>query len=109
MDRSGHYTRYASGGVLAASLATMALPRIAGHTTLFVVMALFGALTGITFVAVSVDAARRISGHARAHVRAGRLVDAPRRYAGAAEGPAGRSAIAYITTTPDTKVSPATR
>jgi MFS family permease len=54
IDRTGRCAAYAVGGVLVASGVTALLPHAADRTTLLVLVAIFGTVSGIAFVAVSV-------------------------------------------------------
>ncbi|MGH7277260.1 MAG: MFS transporter, partial [Candidatus Rokuibacteriota bacterium] len=54
VDRTGRAAPYALGGVLAASVATALLPQVASHALLLVLVAVFGAVSGIAFVAIGV-------------------------------------------------------
>jgi MFS family permease len=54
LDRTGRSSLYAVGGVLLASAATALLPHVRGHTGVLVLVALFGAASGVAFVAISV-------------------------------------------------------
>jgi MFS family permease len=61
VDRTGRYSVYAIAGVVAASLATGLLPHVGGQTTLLVLVAVFGAVSGAAFVAISVGLAASTS------------------------------------------------
>jgi MFS family permease len=54
VDRTGRSASCAILGVLVASVATIVLPHVDGQTTLLVLVAVFGAVSGIAFVAVGV-------------------------------------------------------
>jgi predicted MFS family arabinose efflux permease len=54
VDRTDHSSRRAAAGILGASLVTAMLPRIGSHVMLLAVVALFGAVSGMAFVAISV-------------------------------------------------------
>jgi predicted MFS family arabinose efflux permease len=57
VDRSGRSSPYAIGGILAASLLTVLLPHANDQATLLTLVAVFGGLSGIAFVAISVGLA----------------------------------------------------
>jgi predicted MFS family arabinose efflux permease len=54
IDRTGRCASYAVGGILVACGVTALLPYVADRTTLLVLVAVFGAVSGLAFVAVSV-------------------------------------------------------
>ncbi len=54
VDRTGRPVPCASIGVLLASLATMILPQVGGQMALLLLVAVFGAASGVAFVAVGV-------------------------------------------------------
>lgn len=54
VDRTGRPAPCAIAGALVASVATMVLPHVGGQTALFVLVAVFGAVSGVAFVAVGV-------------------------------------------------------
>jgi MFS family permease len=53
VDRGGRASAYAIGGILAASLVTVGLPHANDQATLLSLVAVFGGLSGIAFVAIS--------------------------------------------------------
>jgi predicted MFS family arabinose efflux permease len=53
IDRTGRCAPYAIGGILVASGVTALLPHIAGRAALLALVAVFGAVSGIAFVAIS--------------------------------------------------------
>jgi predicted MFS family arabinose efflux permease len=53
IDRTGWCAPYAIGGILVASGVTALLPHLAGRAALLVLVAVFGAVSGIAFVAIS--------------------------------------------------------
>jgi MFS family permease len=57
VDRTGRPAPCAIGGVLVASLATIVLPHVGGQTPLLLLVAVFGGVSGIAFVAVGVGLA----------------------------------------------------
>ena len=57
VDRSARSAPYAIGGILAASLITALLPHANDQVTLLCLVAVFGGLSGIAFVAISVGLA----------------------------------------------------
>ena len=57
VDRSGRPAPYAISGILAASLITALLPHANDQVTLLTLVAVFGGLSGIAFVAISVGLA----------------------------------------------------
>jgi len=57
VDRSGRSAPYAISGILAASLITALLPHANDQVTLLTLVAVFGGLSGIAFVAISVGLA----------------------------------------------------
>ncbi len=57
VDRSGRSSPYAIGGILAASLVTALLPHANDQATLLTLVAVFGGLSRIAFVAISVGLA----------------------------------------------------
>jgi MFS family permease len=57
VDRTGRCSAYAIAGVLLASVATALVPHVSGQATLLALIALFGAVSGIAFVAISVGLA----------------------------------------------------
>jgi len=71
VDRTGRSSPYALGGVLAASLATALLPHAVGHTTLLALVAVFGAVSGMAFVAIGVALAASTTPAARGLVMGG--------------------------------------
>jgi MFS family permease len=71
VDRSGRCSLYAIGGVVAASLATGLLPHVRDHTTLLVLVAVFGAVSGAAFVAISVGLAASTTSATRGLVMGG--------------------------------------
>jgi predicted MFS family arabinose efflux permease len=54
IDRTGRCAPYAIGGILTASGVTALLPHLAGWAPLLALVAVFGAVSGIAFVAISV-------------------------------------------------------
>jgi predicted MFS family arabinose efflux permease len=54
VDRTGRRAPYAVAGILVAAAATATLPLITGQTALLVLVAVFGGVSGVAFVAVSV-------------------------------------------------------
>jgi MFS family permease len=58
IDRSGRCAPYAFGGMLIASAATALIPHVRDHDALLTLVGLFGAVSGIGFVAISVDLTR---------------------------------------------------
>jgi MFS family permease len=54
VDRTGRPAPCAIAGALVASVATMTLPHVGGQTALLLLVAVFGAVSGIAFVAVGV-------------------------------------------------------
>jgi predicted MFS family arabinose efflux permease len=71
VDRTGRCAPYAIGGVLVASVATARLPHFDGQTILFALVAVFGAVSGIAFVAISVALAASTTPAARGIVMGG--------------------------------------
>ena len=71
VDRTGRCAVYAIGGVVAASLATGLLPHVGGLTTLLVLVAVFGAVSGAAFVAISVGLAASTTSATRGLVMGG--------------------------------------
>jgi MFS family permease len=71
VDRSGRCSVYAIGGVVVASLATGLLPHVRDHTTLLVLVAVFGAVSGAAFVAISVGLAASTTSATRGLVMGG--------------------------------------
>jgi len=71
VDRTGRCAPYAIGGVLVASVATAMLPHVGGQTILFALVAVFGAVSGIAFVAISVALAASTTPAARGIVMGG--------------------------------------
>ena len=57
VDRTGRPAPWAVIGVLVASVVTIVLPRVGGQLPLFLLMAVFGGMSGIAFVAVGVGLA----------------------------------------------------
>jgi MFS family permease len=57
VDRTGRCPLYATGGVLVAAVVTALLPHARGHAALLALSAVFGAASGLAFVAVSVGLA----------------------------------------------------
>jgi len=57
VDRTGRCSAYAIGGVLVASVATALVPHVSDQATLLALIALFGAVSGVAFVAISVGLA----------------------------------------------------
>jgi MFS family permease len=55
IDRSGRYGRYAFGGLAIGVVATVLIPHIHDLAVLLVVAAVFGAASGVAFVAISVQ------------------------------------------------------
>jgi MFS family permease len=53
IDRTGRYAPYAIGGLLAGSLATALLPLAKAPAPLLALAAVFGAVSGLAFVAIS--------------------------------------------------------
>jgi predicted MFS family arabinose efflux permease len=54
VDRTRRSTPYAIGGVLLGSLATAVLPHVTDQTALLALVAVFGAVSGMAFVAIGV-------------------------------------------------------
>jgi MFS family permease len=52
-DRTGRYAPYAVGGLLVGSLATALVPHASAAASLLVLVAVFGAVSGFAFVAIS--------------------------------------------------------
>ena len=71
VDRTGRCSPYALGGVLVASVATALLPHISGQATLLTLVAVFGAVSDIAFVAISVALAASSTPAARGLVMGG--------------------------------------
>jgi MFS family permease len=71
VDRSGRCALYAVGGVVAASLATGLLPHVGDHAALFILVAVFGAVSGAAFVAISVALAATTTAALRGLVMGG--------------------------------------
>ena len=71
VDRTGRCAPFALGGVLVASLATAFVPHVGGGPGLLVLIAAFGAVSGIAFVAVSVTLAASVPPSARGLVMGG--------------------------------------
>ncbi len=71
VDRTGRCSVYAIGGVVAASLATGLLPHVGGQTTLLVLVAVFGTVSGAAFVAISVGLAASTTSATRGLVMGG--------------------------------------
>jgi len=71
VDRTGHCSPYAIGGVLVASVATALLPHAGGQATLFALVAVFGAVSGIAGVAIGVALAASTTPAARGLVMGG--------------------------------------
>ena len=57
VDRTGRCSPYAIGGVLLASVATALVPHVSGQATLLALIAIFGAVSGVAFVAITVGLA----------------------------------------------------
>jgi MFS family permease len=71
VDRTGRCSVYAIVGVVAASLATGLLPHVRHHTTLLVLVAVFGTVSGAAFVAISVGLAASTTSATRGLVMGG--------------------------------------
>jgi MFS family permease len=71
VDRTGRCPVYAVTGVLAGCVATALLPLTAGHGALLVLVAIFGAVSGVAFVAVGVALAASTTPDARGLVMGG--------------------------------------
>ena len=71
VDRTGWCAPYAIGGVLVASVATAMLPHVDGQPILLAVVAIFGSVSGIAFVAISVALAASTTPAARGIVMGG--------------------------------------
>jgi MFS family permease len=55
IDRSGRCGLYAFGGMVFAAAVTVLIPHVRDHGTLLALVGLFGAVSGVAFVAISVD------------------------------------------------------
>jgi MFS family permease len=55
MDRSGRYRLYAVGGIAIAAAATVLIPHVDARGLLLALVALFGAVSGVAFVAIGVE------------------------------------------------------
>ena len=55
IDRSGRCGLYAFGGMVIAAAVTMLIPHVRDNGTLLALVGLFGAVSGVAFVAISVD------------------------------------------------------
>lgn len=55
MDRSGRYRLYAAGGIAIAAAVTVLLPHVEGRGLLLALVAVFGTVSGLAFVAISVE------------------------------------------------------
>jgi predicted MFS family arabinose efflux permease len=71
VDRTRRCAPFALGGVLVASLATALVPHAGGGPALLVLIAVFGAMSGVAFVAVSVALAASVPAAARGLVMGG--------------------------------------
>ena len=71
VDRTGRCAPYAIGGVLVASVATALLPHVGGQPILLALVAIFGSVSGIAFVAISVALAASTTPAARGVVMGG--------------------------------------
>jgi predicted MFS family arabinose efflux permease len=71
VDRTRRCAPFALGGVLVASLATALVPHVGGGPALLVLIAVFGAMSGVAFVAVSVALAASVPAAARGLVMGG--------------------------------------
>jgi MFS family permease len=71
LDRTGRPPLYAVGGVLLASAVTTLLPHVRGQAALLALVAIFGAASGIAFVAISVALAASAAPSARGLVMGG--------------------------------------
>ena len=71
VDRTRRCAPFALGGVLVASLATALVPHVGGGPALLMLIAVFGAVSGVAFVAVSVALAASVPAAARGLVMGG--------------------------------------
>ena len=71
VDRTGRPVPWAVIGVLVASVVTIVLPRVGGQVPLFLLVAVFGGMSGIAFVAVGVGLASATTPATRGLVMAG--------------------------------------
>jgi MFS family permease len=71
VDRSGRATPYALGGVLVASFTTALVPQVHGQAALLALFGLFGAVSGVAFVAIGVALADSTAPTARGLVMGG--------------------------------------
>jgi MFS family permease len=71
VDRTGRPAPWAVAGALVASVATIILPHVSGQTALLLLVAAFGAVSGIAFVAVGVALASASTPATRGFVMGG--------------------------------------
>lgn len=71
IDRTGRCAPYAIGGILMASGVTALLPHLAGWASLLALVAVFGVVSGIAFVAISVALAAASTPASRGRVMGG--------------------------------------
>ncbi len=71
VDRTGRRAPYALGGVLVASLATSVIPHVEAREAMLVLVAVFGGVSGVAFVAVSAALAGATTPAARGLVMGG--------------------------------------
>lgn len=71
VDRTGRSSVYAIGGVLLASVATALIPHVRGEATFLALIAVFGAVSGLAFVAISVGLAASTTPSTRGLVMGG--------------------------------------
>jgi MFS family permease len=71
VDRTKRCPPYAIGGILVGSVTTALLPHVSGELSLLVLVAVFGAVSGIAFVAVSVALAASTTPSTRGLVMGG--------------------------------------
>lgn len=71
IDRTGRCSLYALGGIAAGSLVIVAFPHVTGNATLLATAGVFGAASGIAFVAVAVALAEAATPAARGLVMGG--------------------------------------
>jgi len=71
IDRSGRRGLYAFGGMVVAAAVTALIPHVRDYGTLLALVGLFGAVSGVAFVAISVDLAEAATPATRGLVMGG--------------------------------------